>query len=317
MSTNDKGDKKKRSGGVKFTEKYGVEATQIYKGNTKAIKIPPRGHALYDETAPTTYDELRVQEIDQSGAMTTPIELWTDPDAGIAWIIDGRGRQLDVDEVNRRRAKDGRDPVQPYYVPFNGDEKAAVARVRIKNYHRRTPTPSGMAVDLHRLRQAGYSWEDCAKILHFESADPEQWGRKLIPLAHCIPEVREAIDKGLLPKTEARAFGGGKPDGSERLGNREQADLLKEKLAAKNGSSGARKVFIPSPGVCKRAVEALTNTAVERAFAAGVAWSKLGSGEAMKAFLKDHPELVSILKSAIDPPAPTKKKAVEKTDAAA
>lgn len=225
--------------GEKFVEKYAVESATIYKdvGTLETLKVPPPNHPLYDPTAPTTFDPIRVDSIERDGRMTTPIEVFTDPDEGILWVLDGRGRFLDVKEVNRRRAAEGRELVKPYLVPFNGDEKAAVARVREKNYHRRAPTPSGMALDLLALRNAGHAWEACAKVLHVEVDDPEQWGRRLLPLAHCIPEVRAAIDAGRVSRGAARKFGGGALDGSEALGKKEQvallAELLEEKTAPK------------------------------------------------------------------------------------
>jgi len=219
--------------GEKFVDKYGVETFQVYKADPEVLKIPPKGHVLYDPTAPTAFDPIRVEAIDRDGKMTTPVEVYTDPDTKTLWVLDGRGRTLDVREVNRRRAEDGRTPVLALVVPFTGDEKAAVARVREKNYHRRTPTSSGMALDLLALRNQGHSWDACAKALHIESADPEQWARKLLPLAFCIPEVQAAIDAGELPKGAASKFGGTAPDGSKALGKKAQADALAELRAGK------------------------------------------------------------------------------------
>jgi hypothetical protein len=271
--------------GEKFTEKYGgksksLSTANIYKGNPESLKIPPKDHVLYDATAPTTFDPIRVEVIDKDGKMTTPIEVWSDPDTKTLWILDGRGRFLDVQEVNRRRKESKRELVEPYIVPFNGDEKAAIARVRQKNYHRREMTSSGMAVDLAALRKAGYSWEQCAEILHVETQDATQWGTKLAPLAHCIPEVREAIDSGELSKGVARKFGGGKVDGSKALGKKEQLDLLEALRKEKDKPKTASKA--PSAGTRDRVYTALSNGAsadlkgIEKefgkGFAAALAW---------------------------------------------
>lgn len=227
--------------GLKFTAKYSVESATIYKGLSESLRIPPSGHALYDPTAPTRFDPIRVEAIDRDGKMTTPIEVYTDPDEGILWVLDGRGRFLDVEEVNRRRAADGRELVQPYLVPFSGDEKAAVARVREKNYHRRSPTASGMALDILALRNAGHTWESCAAALHVETDDAEQWGRRILPLAFCVREVREAIDTGQLSRGAARKFGGGVADGSAALGKKEQLALLEQLLEEKTREKPATK----------------------------------------------------------------------------
>lgn len=231
--------------GEKFTEKYKVESATIYKGDVEALKVPGPDHPLYDPTAPKTFDSIRVEAIDRDGKMTTPIEIWSDPDEGILWVVDGRGRLLDVREVNRRRAAEGRELVKPYIVPFNGDEKAAVARVREKNYHRRTPTPSGMAVDLAALRRAGHAWEACAKIMHVETDNAEKWGRKLLPLAFCIPEVQAAVDTGGIPRVMAAKFGGHSLDGETKLGKNEQKMLLTTMLADKEKPKAKSRQLSP------------------------------------------------------------------------
>lgn len=245
--------------GQKFTEKYAVATATIYRGNTKALQIPPPGHALYDPTAPTAFDELRVQVIDRDGKCSTPIEIWSDPDTNTLWVVDGRGRFIDIAEVNRRREKEGRELVEPLIIPFNGDEKAAVERVRIKNYYRRSPTASGMALDIHALRNAGHTWESCAAALHVEVDDAEQWGRRILPLAFCVREVRDAIDSGQLSRGVAKKFGGGAADGSDALGKQEQTALLEQMLAEKQVAREDRPAKAISPKSRQRLKVALAN----------------------------------------------------------
>lgn len=258
--------KEKRQKGVKFVEKYKVSTANIYKGDGEALKIPPPGHVLYDATAPTVFDELRVAVIDRDGKMTDPIEVWTDPDSGTLWVLDGRARLLDVREVNRRRKSRGCSPVEPYIVPFSGDEARAIARLREKNYHRRVPTLSAMAQDLLALRNAGYGWDKCAEILHHKTDDPEQWGRKILPIAFCIHDVQQAIDDGTISRSCARRLGGSKPDGLDRMGDKLQAAELAVMLEGKSerrptgpvkGSLGAKARI--------RVRESLLNGAIDRA----------------------------------------------------
>lgn len=269
---------KARSKGLKFTEKYGVESATIYKGaaggELAALHIPPKDHPLYDPTAPTTFDELRVRQIDADGHMTTPIEVWTDPDKGLLWVLDGRGRFLDVQEVNRRRAKQGRELVQPYIVPFHGDEKAAIARVRTKNYYRRAPTLSGMGCDILVLRRADWSWEDTARHLHVETTDAEQWCRRLLPLAFCIPEVRAAFDAKEFPLGLARKFAGSSVEGEEVLGKQAQLDLLAQLRAARAAPKDTTKPRPRPAKVRAQVAEKLRSSANSSAqlAAATLAW---------------------------------------------
>lgn len=298
--------KKNLEKGAKFTERYGVETATIYKGDTDALRIPPPGHPLHDPTSPSTFDPFRVAEIDRDGKMTDPIEVWTDPDTGILWSIDGRGRIHDVREVNRRRAKEGRELVKPYIVPFNGDEKHAIARVRVKNYHRRIPTKSGTALDLLVLRRAGWSWGDCAAKLHHQTDNPEHWGRSLLPLAHCIQEVREAIDSGELPAGAAARFGGTDPDGEKALSRSEQLALLRQLREEREKRAESK----PAPGVGRaaqaRALHALQNGATSKLDKEGKLAAKLvaatlarlaGDADA----LSEWPEVREILEAALKP----------------
>lgn len=306
------------SKGEKFTKKYKLETATIYRGNTAALRIPGPDHPLYDPTAPTTFDPIRVAAIDRDGKMSTPIEVFTDPDEGILWILDGRGRHLDIEEVNRIRAAEGRELVEPLIVPFPGDEKKAIARVREKNYHRRMPTPSGMAVDLRVLREKGFSWDECVKVLHVESADAEQFCRKLFPLAYCIPAVQAAIDSGDLPRTAASKFGGTAPDGSKALGKREQATLLAELLATKPATKKPKAL---APKVRERIIAALTNGAsadlkvADSIVAKAVAAALLFHGGDLKA-LKAYPNVEAIVEEHMKPlpkgPKPTKVKKEKK-----
>jgi hypothetical protein len=169
------------------------------------------------------------------------VEVWTDPDANVMYVVDGRGRVLNVREVNRRRAESGREPVKMLLVPFNGDEKEAVARIHVKNNYRRAILPSATAIGIRDLRAVGWSWEDCAKKLHVTVKHAEPWARRLLPLAFCVAEVRAAFDEGELPLGMAAKFGGKAIDGSEALGKKEQLELLEEKRASKqNGEPKAR-----------------------------------------------------------------------------
>lgn len=298
-----------KKAGEKFTERYKVSSATIYKDSsgTDALQIPPSNHPLYDSTSPTTFDEQRVQAIDRDGQMTDPIEVWTDPDTGTLWVLDGRSRLLDVREVNRRRALDGREPVAPYLVPFNvpgADEKRAIARVRERNYHRRVPTPSDKAIDLAVLRNQGYSWEACAGILHVSTTDPEQWGRKLMPLSFCVAEVRAAVDAGKLPQSAATKFGGPTLDGSKKLGRAEQLALLAEMTAEKAPEGKKKSAKAVSAKSRERLSKALQNGAthglgathkhVAFGVAATLAWLK-GDSKAFKAW----PEVAAIIEKVL------------------
>ena len=300
-----------RKGGLKFTEKYNVETATIYKGaagqELGALRIPPKDHPLFDPTAPTVFDEIRVQQIDADGHMTTPIEVWTDPEKGVLWVLDGRGRFLDVQEVNRRRAKEGREPVQPYIVPFHGNEKEAVARIRSKNYHRRMPTASGMGCDILTLRKQGFSWEDCARILHVEVEDAEQWARRLLPLAHCVPEVRAAFDAKELPIALARKFAPSSIEGEEALSQKDQLKLLEILRAGRSGE----KSDAPRPRTTKVRAKVSSALAESTSSSAKLVQATLAWIEGDDDALSSWPDVKRLVEAALAPeekPAKEKKK---------
>lgn len=225
------------SRGEKFVTKYGVQAAQTYCGDPgpEKLRIPPPGHFLYDPDSPTTFDEIKVRQIEADGHMIDDVEVWTDPDKGILWVIDGRDRTLAVREVNRRRAAEGREPVLMRLMPLprGTTEQQAIARIAIKNLHRRVPKPSTYAHHIRMQRKAGFSWEAIAQHLHIETDDAEQWCRKRLPLAYCEPEVIAAFDSGEFPLSAAPHFGGRNAEGGGALDRVEQLALLEQKRGEK------------------------------------------------------------------------------------
>lgn len=309
--------KQNRSKGVKFTEKYAVETATIYKGDPGAevLRIPGPDHPLYDKTSPLTFHEGRVREIDSYGKMTDAVEVWSDPDKGILWVTDGRSRLLDVREVNRRRASEGREPVKLYLVPFSGSEKEAVARVRVKNYMRRVPTYSDRATDLLALRRAGWSWAECAEKLDVKTDDAEAWGRKLLPLAYCIPEVQEVINVENLPLSVAKKFGGTDPDGTDRLGDDEQSELCQAMLAkkVKDAAEGPRKRQAVPTAARKRVLAQIEHGIATSELAAearnvariGAAFLRWADGD--KKALSAWPEVAALAEEGLQKPVKEKK----------
>lgn len=293
----------KRSRGQKFNEKYGVSHTQIYRGDPgpDVLRIPGPDHFLYDASSPLIFDEIKVRQIDADGHYRQVIEVWTDPDSGILWVVDGREGLLCVREVNRRRLADGRAPVEPQLQPFAGDEKEAVARISIRNFHRRTPPPSAYALNIKMQFRAGWPWDRIIEFLHVTSENPEAWCRKYLPLAHCVPEVRAAFDAKEFPLSAALHFGGGKPDGSEALSKKAQLQLLEDKRAGKGA-----KVDKPRQMSVKkreRVAHALTNGGSEnlchldKMIATGVAAGlALASGDTEA--LDKWPDLAAIVAAA-------------------
>ncbi len=226
----------KRKHGEKFDVKYGVKAAQIYRHDPgpDMLIIPPPGHFLHDESSPVVVDEQKVAQIDSDGKCSAVIEVWTDKNKGVMYVLDGRETLRTVREVNRRRAAEGREPVDIQLAPQPLREKEAVAHVAVRNFHRRNvPTHGTYALNIRMQRKAGWSWDKICDFLLIKSDDPEQWCKKRLPLVHVEPEVRQAFDAGEFPLALAPQFGGRSEDGSDAPGRDEQLCILEQKRAEK------------------------------------------------------------------------------------
>jgi hypothetical protein len=241
---------RKSKTGEKFGPKYGVVAAQFYKNDPgpSRLKIPGPDHFLYDPSSPTTFDEIKVQQIDEDGQCTQVVEVWTDSDNDILWVVDGRETLQNVREANRRRAEEKRELVELRLIPFKPKaasqlaERDVVAHLAVRNFHRRLPTPSSYALNILLLRKKGWEWSKVCQFLHVTSDDPEQWCKKRLPIAHCIDEVRAAFDSGKLSLAKATKFGGRAEDGSWALSRKDQLALLDAERAVKAQPRESRQV---------------------------------------------------------------------------
>lgn len=255
---------KSKSRGKKFVSRYPVAASQIYKGDPgpDVLKIPGPDHWLFDPSSPTTFDEVKVRQIDTDGQCSQIIEVLSDTDTDTLWVVDGRETLQNVREVNRRRAKEKRKPVELRLATFKplagseSQERDVIAHLVVRNFHRRLPTPSSYALNILLLHRRGHTWEQICQLLHVESDDPKQWCGKRLPIAHCVPEVRAAFDSGELPLAKVWAFGGRAHDGSEALGKTDQLALLRQ-LREQHAAPSKRRPIAPS--VRKKVAAALSN----------------------------------------------------------
>lgn len=228
---------KKPAGNPKFTEKYGVKLASAYEADPDDIVIPPKGHALYDPDGNREFDEVRVKAIDEAGKFVGVIPIWTDVDKNKLYAIDGRGNVLDCREVNRRRKKDGREPIRVLISRFPGDLDAAVDLVAMRNFRRKRPAIDHTAREIVRYWLLGRAPARIAEILNLES-DPdvlergaEKALRSMATIAYCVPEVVDAIKAGRISIKKAKRFGGNKIDGENALGRDAQLALLDQMTA--------------------------------------------------------------------------------------
>lgn len=227
--------------GLKFDAKYGVGQRQIYQCDPAKLVIPPPGHPLHDRDGHAAFVPRIVEEIDRDGEFAGTVTVWSDADESKLYVIDGRGTVLNVSEVNRRRVERGDEEIPINFFRFAGDLDRAVEHVRLRNFHRKRPTPSHIAREALELRRLGKTPGRICDILDVTPmpVDTERWFKTQIPLAWCVKEVADAIDAGKIPRGTARRFGGSKTDGSLRLGDEEQRRLLTAMLTGEE--DGARE----------------------------------------------------------------------------
>lgn len=245
----EKVEKKARVRGPSTEERYGVERYQSYTSapENPKLQVPPKGNDLYAIKGHTTFDPLMVEEIDRDGPLArVTLMVWSDPDSGTLWIIEGRGNYFNALEVNRRRRERGDKTIVVFISNLPVSRERAVEYVRLMNHHREQVRLGLIASDAFVLWKRGTSFERIAEILHITDSERanEKWIRKAISLQHAIPEVVAAVEKGYVSLTKARRFGGKDLEGKERLSAAEQKKLLAEMLDKK----GHRTVTsVPTP----------------------------------------------------------------------
>lgn len=297
--------------GEKFTTKHDVAAAQIYTsdpGNEKLI-IPPPDHFLFDKSSPTVVDEQKVRQIDEDGECSHVLEVWTDKNKKVMYVLDGRETLMTVREVNRRRVADNRKPILVHVKPVASTEKEAVAHMAVRNFHRRKPTPSAYAFHIRACRKYGHTWDKICDLLLIKSDDAEQWCKKRLPLAYAEPEVCQAFDAGELPLAHAPQFGGRAEDGSEAEGRDDQLGLLESLRAEKLADADKPKGV--AAAARKRVRQALlngesTNLCHKDAAAAGVAAATIAYLDGDKRAFDEWPEVRAIMDKAAEKKTKTK-----------
>lgn len=298
----------KRKHGEKFVDKYSTDAFQIktyqaYEAPPEALVIPPKTHPLYDLDGNITFDERMVQEIDNDGHLTHAVTVWSDPDRRQLIIVDGRGCVLCVHEVNRRRAERGDAPIQVRFFRLDCDLDRAIEHVTIRNFHRKRPSLGHYGREVAKLFRLGKSWSKIAELLHLDPTSAEGGEirlKRLLHLSYCVPEVVEAIEDGRISLRSVRDFTGDNLDGSERLSEEEQLQVLADKIARapkeRNGLSAADKKRVAA-ALTSAEVESIKSVADREAarVAAAVLARMSGDAKALSAW----PELAMLINAAL------------------
>lgn len=187
--------------------------------------ITDKKHHLYDPRVEEDVQESVVESIMYRGVVE-PIIVWKDPETGETCVVDGRGRTKAAREANKRLKKQGQPIKLVKAIIERGDPKNLMAVMVMANEGRTDVTATGRANMAKRLLEMGHDESTVAIVLHCSGSGLKNY----LALLDCTAAVREAVEKGLIPATQAYKL--------SKLDPEEQRATLAKMLKAAGGVKG-------------------------------------------------------------------------------
>jgi ParB family chromosome partitioning protein len=160
--------------------------------------VTDKKHHLYDPRVENDPDDSLIASIVFKGVIE-PVIVWKDPETGETVVVDGRQRVKAAREANKRLKKEGRPVRLVKAIVTRGDSKSLMAEMVIANEGRTDVTAIGRAKMAQRLLEAGHDEGTIAIILHCSVSGLKNY----IALLDCPAAVRDAVEKGQIPATQA------------------------------------------------------------------------------------------------------------------
>jgi ParB family transcriptional regulator, chromosome partitioning protein len=160
--------------------------------------VTDKKHPLYDPRVENDPDDSLIASIAFKGVVE-PVIVWKDPETGETVVVDGRQRVKAAREANKRLKKEGRPVRLVKAIVTRGDSRSLMAEMVIANEGRTDVTAIGRAKMAQRLLEAGHDEGTIAIILHCSVSGLKNY----IALLDCPAAVREAVEKGQIPATQA------------------------------------------------------------------------------------------------------------------
>jgi ParB family transcriptional regulator, chromosome partitioning protein len=206
---------------------YGASGrTNLLTFDPDKLKIvTDKKHHLYDPRVDLELNESLVASIMFRGVIE-PIIVWKDPESGDTCVVDGRQRVKNAREANKRLRKNGEAPKLVKAIVERGDPKNLMAVMAIANEGRAAVTASEKAKLAQRLLEVGHTEDVVAIILHCSGSGLKNY----LALLDCTADVRNAVESGALPATQAYKLSKLKPD--------KQRSTVAKMLRAASGSKG-------------------------------------------------------------------------------
>lgn len=195
--------------------------------------ITDKKHHLYDPRVDLELDEALIASIMYRGVIE-PVIVWKDPETGETCVVDGRQRVKNAREANKRLRKRGELPKVVKAIVERGDAKSLMGTMVMANEGRAAVTAMEKANLAQRLIQAGQPENIVAIILHCSTSGLKNY----LALLDCTADVRNAVEKGTLPATQAYKLSKLDPDKQRTT----VAKMLKAASGAKGKHERAKKM---------------------------------------------------------------------------
>jgi ParB family transcriptional regulator, chromosome partitioning protein len=187
--------------------------------------ITNKKHFLYDPRVENALEETLIASVKFRGVVE-PIIVWKDPETGDTCVVDGRQRVKAAREANKLLKKEGKPIKLVKAIVERGDPKALMGVMVIANEGRTAVSALERAHLAQRLLEQGYTEDIVAVLLHVSSSGLKNH----LALLDCTSDVKNAVEKQLLPATQAYKL--------SKLEPKKQRATLAKMLKAADGVKG-------------------------------------------------------------------------------
>lgn len=184
-------------------------------------------HPLYDERVHLPVSEPMVLNIMAHGVLE-PILVRKNAETGDVEVVVGRQRVKACREANKRLKAKGNEPHQIPGIVKRGDDGALAGMVVSENEIREDDTPLGRAKKAQRLFDLGKTEDQVA--VYFGCS--KQTVKNMVALLECCAFVRNAVEAGKIPVSEAYKLSKETPE--------DQKAKTEKMISAAEGAKGKR-----------------------------------------------------------------------------
>lgn len=169
--------------------------------------ITDKRHHLYDPRVELEPNESLVASIVYKGVVE-PLIVWKDPETGETCVVDGRQRTKAARAANKILKSRGEPIKLVKAIVERGDPKSLAATMTMANEGRTDVSAIDRAHRAQHLLSLGLDEATVAIVLHCSGSGLKNY----LALLDCTAAVRDAVEKGQLPATQAYKLSKLEPD---------------------------------------------------------------------------------------------------------